>query len=136
MALRANYIDALKRVCIRKKVRIRIGAKVRIVKWPVKPSQKPLTEAWFIEQEQIEVNTAELNPDAGQAEIDLERWRAVRRAKAKGLAWTKARVSASELFAAYGRPFAGSASTMKRSYDKIQRIRNGEAAKSRTTKCS
>jgi hypothetical protein len=136
MALKANYIDALKRVRKRKKILIRIGATVRILEWPVHPSQKPLTEAWFIEREQVEVNTAELNPDADQAEIDLERWRAVRRAKAKGLAWPKARAAASELFAAYGRPFAGSPSTMKRSHDKIQRIRKSEAAKSRTTKSS
>jgi hypothetical protein len=89
---------------------------------------EPVDEDWFLRQQRMAVEAPvddclyrDPNPD--RTHVDLVRWRAVGQAKATGLTWRDAFAEASGVLAARGRPFAGTARTMKYSYDKIQRFR-------------
>jgi hypothetical protein len=97
--------------------------------------EEPMPDDWFVKQEKIGVSQ---HPDrsAGQARVDLVRWRLVRQTLLQGLRYNQAYAAASDYLSVRGRPYAGSPRAMKWSHDKIQRIRKGEAAKSRTTKSS
>jgi hypothetical protein len=101
---------------------------------------KPVDEDWFLRQQRMAVEAPVddcLDPDPthpDRTHVDLVRWRAVGQAKATGLTWPEAFAEASRVLAARGGRFAGTARTMKYSYDKIQRFR--KAVRSRTTKSS